>query len=291
MPPEIESGSFAADSVTRLLERLAYQVNAAVHSQGEETIHDLRVAVRRFNQSLAVFQDLYGAKELKKIRRRLKRMMDLTSEIRDCDVALELLEKSELPGAAPMAQKLSERRKEGVRMLLPGLRGWAARRTTARWRAALTPNGASHTPLADMVRKRLPRIGKKFVKDCERADSATQLHKARIAGKKLRYSVELIQPAYDGSLDDAIERVKGLQTLLGKVHDCHATRALVEDAGGDADLESWLKKRQKKKIREFRDGWPEAETGLREALRTLKHPARKPVAKAPAKAPAKTQTA
>jgi hypothetical protein len=42
----------------------------------------------------------------------------------------------------------------------------------------------------------------------------------RIAGKRLRYTMEIFQPAYEGRLDEFVKAVKGLQTLLGEVHDC-----------------------------------------------------------------------
>lgn len=287
----MESGTFAADSVTRLLERLAYRVNAALHAHDEESIHKLRVAIRRFAQSLALFKSLYEAKARKKIRSRLNRLMDLTSEIRDCDVALDLLRNSGLQGSAPFEAQISARRKEAVRLLMPALHGWAARHTTSRWRAALTPNGGRHVPLSETVRDRVPRAAKKFLAEGGRASSATDLHRARIAGKKLRYSLELIRPAYGSAVDAAIEGAKEAQTLLGKIHDCHATRALVEDLGGDAEVESWLKKRQRKRTREFHDSWNRAADALRESIRALKRPARTPVAPAARTTHARARTA
>jgi CHAD domain-containing protein len=291
MQPDIESGAFAAVSVTRLLERLAYQVNAAAHNHGEEPIHDLRVAVRRFSQSLAVLKDLYPGKELKKIRRRLKRLMDLSSEVRDCDVVRELLAKSELPGVAALQPRLAARRKEAVRMLLPALRSWSNRRTTARWRAALTPNGASHTPLSEIVRDRLPRIAKRFLKRGDRAHSATQLHQARIEGKKLRYSLELLQPVWGASVDAPIGHVKDFQVLLGKVHDAQIARTVVRELGDDSEIEGWIKKRERKKAREFRAAWDADSDALRDSLRTLKNPPRKPMTRAAGRPSAGAKTA
>ena len=290
MQPEVESGSFATGAVSRLLERLAYQVNAALHNHGEESIHELRVAVRRFNQSLALFKDLYPGKERKKIRRKLKNILHLTSDVRDCDVAAELLTDSELAGAEALRKPLAERRKDAVRMLMPALRGWSSGRTTAKWRAALTPNGASHTPLSEIVQDRLPRIGKRFFKQADDASDANDLHHARILGKKLRYSLELLQPAYNGKTDAAIEQLRTFQSLLGKAHDAHAIRLLVTDLRGDSEIEAWMKKREKKKIREFHDAWRQSSDALRDALQTLKTVTRKPVARAGRAAAAKPKT-
>jgi CHAD domain-containing protein len=291
MDAGIESGQFAGGAVSRLLERLAYRVNAALHNHGEEPIHELRVAIRRFNQSLALFKDLYRGKDRKKIRRRLKSLLDLTSDIRDCDIAFELLPKSELPGAAELNKPLAARRKEALRMLLPALRAWTAGRTTSKWRAALTPNGASQTPLAEMVHDRLPRIAERFFDQAENASSATRLHLARVQGKKLRYSLELLQPVYGAQAQAVVEQLKAVQTLLGNAHDAHAVRLLAADLGGDDDLAAWLKKRERKKTREFHDAWAKIERPLRDAIRDLDRPARRPVARSAAQKTVRMKTA
>jgi CHAD domain-containing protein len=280
MRAEVETGTFASGSVTRLLERLAYRVNATAHSHDERAVHDLRVAIRRFTQSLVVFKNVFSGKEIKKLRRRLKGVMNLTNDIRDCDVAMALLEKSELPAAAALRPQLQDRRKEALRMLLPALSQWTARKTTTRWRAVLTPNGASHDPLKQTARDRVPRIAKKFLKHAEDADSASELHHARIEAKKLRYSLELLQPAYGERFKSAIGQLQEIQTALGKINDCHAVRLVVKDLGGGAEIDAWLKKRQRKKTREFRDQWPATADALRAFLRTFRQPSRKPAAAA-----------
>jgi CHAD domain-containing protein len=280
MRADVETGTFASGSVTKLLERLAYRVNATGHSHDERAVHDLRVAIRRYTQSLVVFKHVFSGKEIKKLRRRLKGVMELTNGVRDCDVAMALLEKSELPAAAALQPQLRDRRKEALRMLLPALRQWSARRTTSKWRGVLTPNGASHDPLEQTARDRIPRIAKKFLKDADAADSATELHHARIDAKKLRYSLELLEPVYGEQFKDSIEQLKNVQSLLGKINDCHAVRSLVQDLRGDVEIEAWLKKRQRKKTREFRHEWPATADALRAFLRTFRQPARKPAGRA-----------
>src|ERR1043165_579042 len=94
----MQTGDVASDSVTKLLERLAYQVNHAVHTADVEAVHDLRVAIRRFAQSLYLFKSSFASKEVRKIRGRLKDLMEVTNEVRDCDVAANLLEKREFAG-------------------------------------------------------------------------------------------------------------------------------------------------------------------------------------------------
>jgi CHAD domain-containing protein len=41
----------------------------------------------------------------------------------------------------------------------------------------------------------------------------------RIAGKHLRYTMEIFAPIYEGSLDPFVILMKNLQTILGEIHD------------------------------------------------------------------------
>jgi CHAD domain-containing protein len=277
----MQTGTFASESVTKLLERLAYQVNHTVHTADVEAVHDLRVSIRRFAQSLYLFKSTFTAKEVRKIRGRLDDLMDLTSGPRDCDVAVALLSKRDFPGKPALEQAIRARRKESVRVLVPALRRWSARDSSSKWRAALTPNGGSQDPLEETVRDRVPRLLKRLLKAGNRAESADDLHQLRIDGKKFRYSLELLQPVHNGRMKGALDLVTTVQSLLGGVNDCRAVRKLVQELGGDAEVERWLKRRQKKKIREFRDQWPEIEQALRESLVLMRAPAiRKPVRRA-----------
>jgi CHAD domain-containing protein len=273
------TGTSASESVTKLLERLAFEVNHTLHAGDADAVHDLRVSIRRFSQSLALFKPAFGAKDVKKIRGRLKELMELTNGPRDCDVALKLLPKSGLPAAAALEPAIRAYRKEQVRLLIPALRRWGSRKTSSKWRAVLVPNGHSHETLD--LNGAAPKLLKKILKRGARAESGEDLHQLRIDGKKARYTLELLQ---DSRHNGAIEQLTELQTTLGRVNDVRAARALVIDLGGAAEVERWLKRRQKKKTREFHAAWPEIEQSLRAAMVT---PQRKPVRRAaPAAAPA-----
>jgi len=257
----------SAEAVTKLLERLAFQVNHTLHGPGADSVHDLRIAIRRFSQSLTLFKSAFAAKDVKKIRRRLKELMELTNAPRDCDVALKLLPKTALPSAAALEQPIRARRKEAIQLLRPELRRWAARKTSSKWRAALSVNG--NRPDAD----RLPHLLKRVVKHGGHAKSGEDLHRVRIEAKKLRYSLELLRPG-------DTTPVKELQSLLGSINDARAVRQLVADLGADAEVERWFKKRQKKKTQEFETAWPAIEQILRASLDQLRQPARKPMVRA-----------
>lgn len=272
------TGSHASESVTKLLERLAFEVNHTLHAGDADAVHDLRVSIRRFSQSLVVFKDAFPSKDVKKIRRRLKELMELTNGPRDCDVAMKLLPKSELKSAAALEPAIRAHRKEQLRLLIPALRGFGARGTSAKWRASLTPNGHSHEELN--LTGIAPKLTKRLVKRGARVASAEDLHQLRIDGKKLRYTLELLP---DARFAPAVEQLTEMQRALGQVNDARAVRTLVARVGGADEVERWLKRRQKRRARAFHAQWPAFELALRAALAP---PAKKPVGRAAPAAPA-----
>src|SRR5579863_2348554 len=66
--------------------------HAAKHPADPEAIHDLRVSIRRTLQSFKTFGELLDPAPVNKLRGRLNKVMDLCAAVRNCDVALVLLD-------------------------------------------------------------------------------------------------------------------------------------------------------------------------------------------------------
>jgi CHAD domain-containing protein len=132
-PPGIRD--YALDRVNHLLTRLVFQVHRAAKVPGPEEIHDVRVSIRRFSQCLLLFEEFFPRWEVKKIKRRLKRMLRLTSQIRDRDIALDFL--------ASLKQTRHRQRLVKTRLTLQKefsqmIRHWNVRNFSARWRNGLS---------------------------------------------------------------------------------------------------------------------------------------------------------
>ena len=54
----------------------------------------------------------------------------------------------------------------------------------------------------------------------EQPERSEELHQMRIAAKKLRYSIEIFAPLFDGALDEQLATAKEVQKILGEIHDC-----------------------------------------------------------------------
>jgi CHAD domain-containing protein len=129
---------YAVEQTNRLLTTLAFQVHRAARKPGPDEIHDLRVSIRRFTQGLELFSDFFPKWEVKKIRRMLKRMMRLTSSIRDRDITLEFLAEAQHTAHRP---RLTKERSTCQREFAEMLRRWSAQDFSAKWRDGLSLRG------------------------------------------------------------------------------------------------------------------------------------------------------
>jgi len=128
---------YAVEQAASLLGQLAFRVGSAVKRADPDPIHDLRVAIRRFVRCLRVFGQFFPGRESRKIRRRLRRIIDLASEVRDRDVALELCKKAGLPSEAPVLARLRQERQGTQQQLVTKLARLRKRDFSRRWRTRL----------------------------------------------------------------------------------------------------------------------------------------------------------
>ncbi|HEY7388632.1 MAG TPA: CHAD domain-containing protein [Bryobacteraceae bacterium] len=120
-----------------LLRRCAYQLNQAAKSCDQEAVHDLRVAIRRLNRCLQVFSQFYPGNSGKKLRRRLKTLMEAAGHVRDLDVAIQLVADAGVDRKAALSYRMAEVRRQARRNLLHEVRLWKGRGFSRKWRTAL----------------------------------------------------------------------------------------------------------------------------------------------------------
>src|SRR5580658_248707 len=128
---------FTHSQVDTLLRRLAEQVKRTAETADVESVHDLRVAIRRLSRALRVFAQFFPGKQWKRIRKELSYLMDAAAALRDSDVALELLEKAGVGKRAHAALALQARRREAEAKLSEELQLWQSRNFAHQWREAL----------------------------------------------------------------------------------------------------------------------------------------------------------
>jgi CHAD domain-containing protein len=128
---------YARERAALLLRRLAFQMHRAARLRDPESIHDLRVSIRRFQQCLAVFAQFFPRGQAKKIRKRLHQMMQVAGGIRNRDIALELFEKSSLPPDIALQGRWREEARQLHAELGRLLGRWGRRDLSRRWGSRL----------------------------------------------------------------------------------------------------------------------------------------------------------
>jgi CHAD domain-containing protein len=115
------------------------------------------------------------------------------------------------------------------------------------------------------ARQELPRMMSAYFAEVREALGArispANLHEIRLASKKVRYTLELLQPCYGAEFDERMKALKDVQTSLGEVNDAVATARLIGDSMPPSPrrtiLRAYLKKRAAEKAVEFRMHWTE----------------------------------
>jgi len=128
---------FANAQLASRLGQLTFQVRRTANVQDADSIHDLRVAIRRFSQSVVAFSSLLPKQETKKILKRLNRMMDAAGKVRDRDVALDFLDGAGVSGEDSLRARIINERAEAERDLVEKTRRWSRANLSGKWRSAL----------------------------------------------------------------------------------------------------------------------------------------------------------
>jgi CHAD domain-containing protein len=295
---------FASDFLLRQMDRVLFQSTRAVKSRDEESIHDLRVAIRRLIQGLAVFRPSFTSKKPRKMRKSLKQVLSLAGVVRDYDIALDCIAKIQSPHAERMRETLRAERKKAEAPLAESLKHMVLRKAPRQWRREFEIANLQRVPGCETVGegacRELPRAAQLFFRRGDQAvatgRTAEQLHQFRLATKKFRYTFEIFAGLYRSVSRAVLEQLKALQQVLGKINDCASTRSLLTRFGAHADVQAALKSRERRKTAQFRQLWtaqfsPSGE--VRQWPQILLrpeslHPSEKPAARAlaPAKAAA-----
>jgi CHAD domain-containing protein len=217
----MNSANIARERLRILTACLRY---TAKHPGKPESIHDLRVAIRRFTQVLRVFDGVFD--HSRKIRRRLRTLMDPCGDARNCDIALEVLSSAGVPADHGLERRLRQRRARAGRELARHIEDWHVRSQIRRWRGWLATEDQARTA------RLLPRLAREFSRAGAAAAKAGasfhQMHKFRLLVKRYRYTAEILGGKTSGPPVDVL---RGLQERLGAINDCVTTADLIDDIG------------------------------------------------------------
>ena len=236
-------------------------------SKNADAIHDLRVSIRRLRQALRVFRPWFEADRVKKIRRRLRRLLDRCAAVRNCDIAVEVLQAARWKNAELIAALDRERRRTR-RELDRELERWNKTDRVQKWREQLrAAHSGSQGTTQETARVLLPAMAEDLFragKEAARPNSThRRMHRLRLKAKRVRYTLELFEPVYGTATKRIMDSLKGLQERLGAINDCATT---VEMIRGDRAAAAAVLGLAAQREAEFRKYW-NTHFGPRERVR------------------------
>lgn len=203
-----------------------------------ESLHQLRVGLRRLRASLLVYRDMMPDPQRQTLSGKLRRLEHAVGAARDWDVLTEELRRAFPAGSAPsevhrLLRSAQRRRSEsyrevravlaklGVDRLMLQIERLVARACRA------TPADRPIGPFAREVLKSRHRKARRAGRGIQALD-AEALHELRIEIKKLRYATEFFSGLWPARETDAyLNALRLLQDELGLLQDAAAGAALL----------------------------------------------------------------
>ena len=213
-----------------------------------EFLHDFRVAVRRIRSLYGQAKHVISASVFRQVKTDFSELGRRTNRLRDIDVYLLNRSSYENLLPAPMQDVLKiffdqlkwDRKAEHSRFARY-LQSDIYHKTIAKWEKYLAEDSTVLTieelPVMDFA---CAQILQKYQRVLESGDRITdqtpdaKLHKLRIAGKKLRYTLEFFTRLFDSEVvADMIRHLKKLQDNLGAFNDLSIQQKYLHDFAVD----------------------------------------------------------
>jgi CHAD domain-containing protein len=216
------------------------QINANAASlranRSGEGLHQLRIALRRLEVALGAFGREFRQQWLEELRGRAKILLGRLSAARDLDVFVEKL-LVQPPGANGEGHALLRARAQTARdAAWVQMSAFVAGPDFALFTDDVAALASSQLPLTHRkLSKTAGRILDRQIKRVRkrgrtaRSREEGDMHRLRIALKKLRYAAEFFAPLYPRKdVKRYLEKLKGLQNHLGDLNDVANVRAVVD---------------------------------------------------------------
>jgi len=246
-----------------------------------EYLHQLRVGLRRMRTALRAFRGLVPRLVAEPLLGELRELMPALGSARDWDVLSEILKNvaqapvAGAPALAPLLRRVALQRARArraaracvisaafQRFILHGT-AWMERKP---WRSE--PNGAARPvpdqPVATFANRALTKLEHRAARSARRIDwrDPVARHGLRVRLKRLRYACEFFASCSPRKAARRyLERLEGLQDLLGELNDLAVARRLLAPIGADecapavGFVQGWLAAREQALMTVLAGAW------------------------------------
>jgi len=229
-----------------------------------ECIHRMRVASRRLRAVLTYFDPVLPVGIRQQFQEQVRNVTLALGNSRDLDIQMQALRRFQLmregdtllDGLDELLTELELQRSQSgseVRTLIHIFKESSVvagvHEVLEKW--MVDPVGRPSTPLrllADQAIHARLRSLLSFTELMRDPTKIEKLHAMRIAGKKLRYTLEIFASLDANGFKPWLKRVRDVQEVLGAIHDCDAWDVLlkalpVSDAGHPPGIQLWMENR------------------------------------------------
>jgi CHAD domain-containing protein len=215
------------------------------HPEDREALHDFRVALRRLRSLLRAYRP-YAEIVPRRPRKRLRRITQATNPARDAEVQLAWLIRARLPAKARPAgvwfRKQIRTQRDAAYDALPVAAVKPFDRLHAELRKVLAPGAVARHSADDFSHVTARALADhaaalaRAVAAIHTLSDVAAIHAARIEGKRLRYLIEPLAPAFPRARV-LVRRMKAIQDRFGELHDLFVLAHAIEVAADEQAAE------------------------------------------------------
>jgi CHAD domain-containing protein len=125
-----------------------------------------------------------------------------------------------------------------------------SKRKHGTWDAGAGAGANARRELPQLAADYFAQVRKTLAKD----PTLPELHRVRLATKRLRYTLELFHPCYGPGLETRLAALRAVQQVLGEVNDSVAAAKLLPKS---MRAREFVERRGEAKAEEFRKHWAE----------------------------------
>lgn len=227
------------DYLDDLTRHLAAQLSAALLSGDVSAVHQSRVATRRLGAAMKLLDPIVDRAKRKRLEKSLKKMRKRLGRLRDLDVMMDHLAELRVSNSSPnaidwMQGQLAKEREQAQEEATTSIPLYKTLGQLEQWRLVRTEVQGSADAIDHLLAQSLHQQMEAFASAANaiatptpaEPDQAAQgdahrpdPHDVRIAGKSLRYTLEMADAA-GHSLPTKVHKVfKNMQDALGAWHD------------------------------------------------------------------------
>ena len=228
---------FGADFMCQQIMAIEDEIDNVLTGEDIEYVHRMRVASRRLRNGLELFRDCLPKKKARVWQDHIRKITHSLGKARDLDIQITLLNRlydetldaKYKPGFRRLLLRLKQRRSKAQMQVNRALLDLQESKSLKKMRNHFEAQSAKADGLYLFTPSLYQRAStainnaladflsyESFVHSPEYID---KLHAMRLAGKKLRYTLEIFAPIYKQALIPHVQIMKEIQEQLGYIHD------------------------------------------------------------------------